>query len=224
MLNVMSSSPPYTRKLTDEERAVLQVLATDKLFSPLATAKRFGFYALVTGLPVIWLLTFFHSLRPARPYAIGAMTLAWAVYGTRDYLRSTRPREYELQEREAYRQDLAQGVAEVRTFRARECYRVEELEDEGSSYYLHLEDGPVLFLSGQYLYEPEDKKEFPCTEFDIVRGPRSRVLLGVVCRGSYLPPIKRLRAFSVAELRDGQAPEDGEMVGIQWEDVEAQHA
>ena len=220
----MPSSASSTRKLTEEERAALQSLAADNLFSPLATAKRFGFYALVTGLPVIWLLNFVHSLRPALPYAIGAIILAWAVYGTREYLRSTRPREYELHEHEAYRRDLAQGVAEVQTFRVRECYRLAELEDEGSSYYLHLEDGSVLFLSGQYLYEPEEKKQFPCTEFDIVRAPDSRVLLGLVCRGLYLPPIKRLRAFSLAELRDGQAPEDGEIVRLQWEEVEASHA
>jgi hypothetical protein len=55
-----------TRKLTGDEGLVLKTLAADELFSPLATAKRFGFYALVTGLPVLWLLTIIRPLRPAR--------------------------------------------------------------------------------------------------------------------------------------------------------------
>jgi hypothetical protein len=213
-----------TRKLTGDEGLVLKTLAADELFSPLATAKRFGFYALVTGLPVLCLLTIIRPLRPARPYVVGAIILAWIVYGIRDYLGSTRQRVYELKEQEVCRQDLAEGLAEVQTFRARECYRVEELDDEGVSYYLHLEDGAVLFLSGQYLYEPEENKTFPCTEFDLVRGPRSRRLLNLVTRGSYLNPLKTLKAFRLTGLRDGQGPVDGEILDMKWEDVEAKHA
>ncbi len=214
----------YTRKLTNHEEAVLQALAAEELFSPLATAKRFGFYAIVTGLPVLWLLTIFRPLRPARPWVVGAIVLAWVVYGIRDYLSSKRSREYELKEQEAHRHELAEGLAEVQTFRTRECYQVEEFEDEGCSYYLHLEDGSVLFLSGQYLYEPAEKKSFPCTEFDIVRGPRSRMRLNLVTRGVYLSPLKTLKPFRLTNLRNGQGPVDGEIVNIQWEHLEAKHA
>jgi hypothetical protein len=217
-------SSPSTRKLTGDEQVVLQTLAADELFSPLATAKRFGFYAVVTGVPVLWLLTIIRPLRPARPYVVGAIVLAWIVYGIREYLGSTQQRDYEMNEQEARRQDLAQGLAEVQTFRARECYRVEEFDDEGSSYYLHLEDDSVLFLSGQYLYEPEEKKAFPCTEFDLVRGPRSRMLLNLVTRGSHLGPLKTLKPFRLTDLRDGQGPVDGEILDMKWEDVEAKHA
>ena len=46
---------------------------------------------------------------------------------------------------------------------------MEELEDEGVSYFLELDDGAVLFLSGQYL--DEDESPFPCTEFIVRRLP-----------------------------------------------------
>ncbi|HEV8357684.1 MAG TPA: hypothetical protein VGQ17_13105 [Gemmatimonadales bacterium] len=40
------------------------------------------------------------------------------------------------------------------TYVVQDAVAVEEAEDEGLSFYLLLDDGRTLFLSGQYLYDP----------------------------------------------------------------------
>jgi hypothetical protein len=44
-----------------------------------------------------------------------------------------------------YRDDLAGGVAAVTRFHATKAIRVEELEDAGGGYFLHLKDGTPFF-------------------------------------------------------------------------------
>lgn len=74
----------------------------------------------------------------------------------------------------------SQGLIESAEFRAKRAFRVEEYEGEGPHYFLELDDGSVLYLNGQYLYdyEPIDDAEssqeavFPCTDF-IVKSHKS---------------------------------------------------
>ncbi len=70
------------------------------------------------------------------------------------------------------------GLLLLQSFRARRAFQVDEFEDEGSHYYVELEDGAVLFLTGQYLYDYEPRGErhsetklrtFPCREFTVRR-------------------------------------------------------
>ncbi len=57
--------------------------------------------------------------------------------------------------------ELAAGYVDCTTYAITDAVAVEEHEDEGPSYYLLLDDGRTLFLSGQYLYEPADEDGFP---------------------------------------------------------------
>ena len=58
-----------------------------------------------------------------------------------------------------------EGLLEEKSFRAIRALQVEEFEDEGDHYFLELDNGAVLFLSGQYLYGYDEPRTFPCTEF-----------------------------------------------------------
>lgn len=61
-------------------------------------------------------------------------------------------------------------------YRVKRAFQVEEFEDEGSHYYIELDDRRVLFLSGQYLYDYDSEdppRAFPCTEF-VVRRHRTK--------------------------------------------------
>jgi hypothetical protein len=49
------------------------------------------------------------------------------------------------------------GLLVLQSFRACRAFQVDEFEDEGSHYYVELEDGAVLFLTGQYLYKCEPR-------------------------------------------------------------------
>jgi len=143
----------------------------------------------------------------------------------------------------AYRQDLEDGKVEVLRVRAKGAVAVEEVEDLGLSFFLDVGDAQLLFLTGQYLYElacdiGEDEVGrpgvFPNQQFEIIRAPRSRRLLGVECRGqpfrpssTYRVPRREQRFF---DLEDGQVlsgtletlPDDLRKFGIRIEPSSAQ--
>ncbi len=112
-------------------------------------------------------------------------------------------------------------LAEVLTFSAEDAIQVEELEDEASRYFFRLSDGQVLFLSGQYLYDYEEEKKFPCTEFDVVRTSDSKVVIGLDCRGTYFPASKLLPPFGPKVFENDSVPQDLEIVVVPWNQVEA---
>ncbi|HEX2188263.1 MAG TPA: hypothetical protein VHG51_05160 [Longimicrobiaceae bacterium] len=106
-------------------------------------------------------------------------------------------------------EELAADRVEETRVRARDAIRVEESEDEGSAFYLLLEDGRVLFLAGQYLYDEEEDGRFPCTEFVLVRTPLTRLVLDLRCTGAPLPPCGVRPPFTAEEFRADRVPEDG---------------
>ena len=48
-----------------------------------------------------------------------------------------------------------QGLVVTTEFRARRALTIAEFEDEGSHYFVELDDGRALFLTGQHLYDHE---------------------------------------------------------------------
>ena len=117
----------------------------------------------------------------------------------------------------AYQQDLEEGKVEVLYVRAKDAAEVEEVEDLGLNFFLDIGDSQLLFLSGQYLYElasdigeNEVKRrwKFPNQQFEIIRAPRSRRLLGVACHGEPLRPSRTYRIpkeeTRFFDLDDGQ--------------------
>jgi hypothetical protein len=145
------------------------------------------------------------------PVLFPIIIIAWLVYGIRHYLKLCRS------SLTPYQDDLAGGVAEVTRYRATKAIRFEELEHEGGGYFLHLEDGLTLFLRGQHLFDLEENKMFPCSEFEVIRGPKSGAILSLVCCGSYFSSQKMIGPFRQADLN--AFPMERDIAALPWEKI-----
>lgn len=122
---------------------------------------------------------------------------------------------------EHLRQLEEQGLLVSTDFRARRAFAVEEFEDEGLHCFLELENGSVLYLTGQYLYDYEpatsgaggnQHQPFPCTEFTIRRHRDEGYVAEIVCRGTPLLLEGTLPSFGQADFENDRVPEDGQII------------
>jgi hypothetical protein len=90
-------------------------------------------------------------------------------------------------DRNQMRADLACSSVEVLTITAVDAIKVEEAEDEGSTYFLKMENGLTLAMSGQYLY-PYERRGFPWTVFEIREAAHSRHFFSLKQVGERLKP------------------------------------
>ncbi len=109
-------------------------------------------------------------------------------------------------------------------FRARRAFEVEEYNDEGTHYYIELEDGSVLYLSGQYLYDydaieespPDDDlnqpRLFPATEFVIHRHKRQGYVVEIEPKGPAFEPEYTAACFASQDGPGIKIPLDGEVI------------
>jgi hypothetical protein len=102
-----------------------------------------------------------------------------------------RPRESQIADLES------KGLIVEQSFKAVRAFEAEEYEDEGRNYFIELEDGSILFLVGQYLYdyglsdgdtEADQSHMFPCTEFTIRRHKLEGYVVGIRCGGKGVKP------------------------------------
>lgn len=115
----------------------------------------------------------------------------------------------------------AEGLVETQSYRAVRAFSVEEFEDEGSHYFLELEDGSVLYLTGQelYSYEPIDDdpelnqaRQFPCTEFILRKHKTEGYIIDIQCGGTVLEPEVVAPPFSTEDFEDDRAPEPNSII------------
>ncbi len=109
-------------------------------------------------------------------------------------------------------------------FRADRAFRVEEFEEEGPHYFVELEGGGVLHLSGQYLrdYEPVEGsvRHFPCTEFTVRRHIEVGYVVDILCGGLVIEPEIEAPPFCAKEFAAHRVPEDGAILeGIVFDDL-----
>jgi hypothetical protein len=129
------------------------------------------------------------------------------------------PRRISAEKRAARIRKLEEGGLLIpQTFRPRRAFRVDEFEDEGSHYFIELDDGAVLFLTGQYLYDYEPLKgrtsmtrlrSFPSTEFTIRRHKENGFAVDISCKGKVIEPEVVAPCFDEEDFRKGLIPEDG---------------
>ena len=112
-------------------------------------------------------------------------------------------------DRAAGRHDAEAGEVDETRFEIVDAIEVAEEEDEGKHYYLRLIDGRVLFLSGQYLYEPVAAGRFPSTRITVVRAPDSGVVLSLRPEGDGLAASSVRPSFAEREHARGRVPDDG---------------
>jgi hypothetical protein len=148
-----------------------------------------------------------------------AALIVGIVPGIWVYFRAQRA-ERRVKAAATFRAELVEGVVEVTRYRAVDAIAVAEAEDEGLSFFLRLQDGEVLFISGQYLYEFEGSA-FPSTLFEVTRTPTSRVLLAFRPLGEYLKPSTERPAFSGADWDRFGALDDGVLLNVPFESLRA---
>ncbi len=105
-------------------------------------------------------------------------------------------------------------------FHATRAFQVEEMHDEGSNYFLELQDGAILFLSGHYFHEHEplevdgsivQRREFPSTEF-VVRRDDEGNGVDIECRGRVLEPEVITPQFAEDDFGNNALPKDGDII------------
>lgn len=216
----MDSSP--SRPLTVEERRALARLSSPGAAMGNVLVSTAFVFLLVFGGSTAIARVFFGPPQGERLAWLAGLAGAVALWSLMAMLRG--PARILSAERERLARDLAGGQASVTTYEAVDALRVEELEDEGSAYYLKLADGRVLFLSGQYLYDDEEEGTFPCRRFTLERAPESRLLLGLIPAGPPLPPSGSLPAFTPEQHRAGLVPADGDVLALDFERLRPQRA
>jgi hypothetical protein len=96
---------------------------------------------------------------------------------------------------------------------------VQELEDEGTHWFLRLRDGRVLFVSGQHLAALAEARTFPASAVEVSRSPLGRVVVGVEGDGAHLPPSAVLPPFPAGRVRAGDVPSDGDVLDVDFEAI-----
>lgn len=196
--------PPTTviRPPTEEEARVLRG----------SLPRFFGWWTGVVSGLCIFALTFLlillgspimppSAILPTAVTGSLGVSIAWYVY--------VQWRERRVLRRAAVRKarEVAAGHVKSTTFTIRDAIAVKECEDEGLSFYLLLDDGRTLFLSGQYLYEPVEAG-FPWTSFDLVQAPVGGGIIRIVQRGPALIPSRTRGPFTDREYKSDAVPED----------------
>jgi hypothetical protein len=198
--------PPVvtTRPIADEERALLHV--------PTGGSRWFGLVATACALVIAFLLTLLGAAwfpRQIVTIAIVAATIMSIVA----YVWIQRHERKRLQLRQSATARLAASdMVQASVFIIDDAIVIEESEDEGISYYLLLDDGRTLFLSGQYLHEPA-QNGFPWRSFELVSA-LSGESLRVTPLGPPLTPSAARAHFTAAELQS--VPADGTIVVLDF--------
>lgn len=104
------------------------------------------------------------------------------------------------------------GLVISTEYAAKRAFQIEEFEDEGLHYYLELEDGSLLYLTGQYLYDyevPEEDRDdssldpctvFPGTRFTLRRHKNDGYVLELTPAGTPLWPEEHFPFPSLKQL------------------------
>ena len=186
---------------------------TSKVYLPITAAITF----------VLWLITILVADAPW--YVI---TGFWLIAGAVLALWVARDAKKDAGQLQSMAQGLQSALkrnaADVYDVRARDFVEFEEIEDEGAAYAFELEDGRVLFISGQEFY-PGAK--FPSLDFSLVyffdetgqtvdmeiekRGGKaspSRVIPAMIKRRLEIPEHLETRLGGIAHLEERLAVPD----------------
>lgn len=111
--------------------------------------------------------------------------------------------------------DINKGLAEIIHVETLRAIQREDYEDFGLAFYLdvqHNKEQKVLYLWGQYLDELEYEKQFPNTEFEIVREFETKQILDIKLLGNYFAPERILSPFDKQIWKSGKYPMDGDLL------------
>lgn len=164
----------------------------------------------VTALPVILLLQ--NNPKAPLPWWGGLLQSVWTlVVITLTWRLFRESHEEEIAGLEAH------GLLTGTSYSARRAFQVAELEDEGPGYFIELQDGSVLFLSGQYLHdygqdEEAQNPQFPCASFTIRRHQTKGHVVDILCSGPALKLDAEAPPLTLEEMSSDNALEDGQII------------
>lgn len=179
-----------------------------------------GLFVLVAVFAVVAVLA---ARRPEFPFwpAIalisGAGAAAFAVAMWLFHPKGSDP--FHRKSREQYLADLeALGLLDARSYRVTRAFTADPHDDEGPLYFMEVEDGGILYLGGQYLwdYEPmaddelgEQPRRIPCTELTVRWHRRDESVVDLVCSGRVFEP-EHVGSFDRAS--GFELPQDGDVI------------
>lgn len=202
-----------TRPLTEAERHTIRAALRRRSEWRSGIVGSIGAFVLVFLVTILATLSLpYETILRTSGVTATVASLAWYIRVQRGLRRDHRA----LTDR--IKSELATGTVTSTTYTIRDVVSVEEAEDEGLSYYLLLDDGRTLFLSGQYLYEPASKG-FPWASFEIVRVTAGGRVLDVLPRGISIRPSAIRQPFSADDYRSGKLPQDGTIETIDFGSV-----
>ncbi len=80
--------------------------------------------------------------------------------------------------RNKVREDVKQGILSITQVDIVDAIEIEEIEDEGPTYFVETADGQTMLFTGQYL-ESYRRKGFPWKSFEIREALNSKVFFGL---------------------------------------------
>lgn len=122
---------------------------------------------------------------------------------------------------ETREQSDQEGLLVSTRYRATRSFQVREFTDEGSHYFIELNDGSVLYMGGRYLsaFEPhkllklvERSRKFPCSEFVVRRDREDGCVVAIQCHGSVLEPEIVTPPFEEQDFQSAMMPQDGDVI------------
>lgn len=173
------------------------------------------FGTFVGGLAVYIAATTFLGIVGREPWMSIAFFASFIIVGAALAL-VTRTKGAAKQENLNLEQMAQRGLLVHEKCEARRAFQMEEFEDEGCQYFVELKNGSVLFLCGQYLYDYEPAnggsrarpRQFPCTEFTVLRHKEFGWVVDVNCAGTALEPECEAPPFG----GDDDPPADGAII------------
>jgi hypothetical protein len=210
--------------MSADERAQIEAAALPERGYPLGGCVSV-FISLAGGIvvgillttPVLAILDWLHRLSGAGPKVLIACGAVVGVSaGLRSLLRERRLwSEQGSLRRTLYRKDLTDGYVTVLHCTVLNAVELLDVE-EAPSYFLDVGGGQVLFLNGQHLNQSPGEAEdaepaFPCTFFNMVQAPHSKLILEVECLGEPLTPSRTLDPED-KYLSGIYLPQDGEIL------------
>lgn len=214
------------RPMTVQEKEVMKGLVYGK---PESVADKFirGFIVLI-GSPMAGLLIAaaigmvgerlgFLKSRSSVITFLKLSTILGFIFGI---IMLTKDRTGKKKVNKEYENDLKDGNVMVLSCQSNAVIEVEEFEDEGPGFFFEIDDGKIMFLQGQYLYDHVDSKRFPNKKFDVVKLPHSGVILDVVCKGDSLAPLRVLEPTAISSEQHIPFVYDGDIFSGKLETIE----
>jgi hypothetical protein len=116
--------------------------------------------------------------------------------------------------------EIKNGKAQILKIKTEMVFKRKETFDLGSGFYIKISENETLYLQGQYFDQLQYSREFPNTDFEIIRTELTlNELLDIKSFGKYLKPERKLKAFTKEQFEKNEIHYDGDLLKIPIEEI-----